>query len=435
SVAGLERGVRIEGVVRHSDTGLLADRRGAETSFSEASTRSSAFARLESVLGTPDEATSLSSRFSQFEAALVSAAAAPESNARLEEVRRTADALVSTLRETTDGIQEERLRADRAIASQVDTLNSNLEQIQKLNGSIGNQGALGRDVSGLMDQRQELIDEIAAIVPVRVSQRPHGQLALYTPGGVALLDTSAATIDFTPSNQIVPEMTLASGGLSSLTVNGRAVDLEDLVGPTRGSALSANLSMRDAHAPEVQAQIDGIARDLIERFEPLGDPVTGLGLFVDGAAPFDPANEAAVSSRIAINPVVDPDQGGATYRIRDGLDATVTGSVGDNTRLTALHTALVELRPTGSSAFPTTSFSASALVTEALSGVGTARQAAERDSAHFGARFETLKAAELRNGVDSDYEMQQLLLVEAAYAANARVIQTVDEMIDRLMRL
>ena len=38
-------------------------------------------------------------------------------------------------------------------------------------------------------------------------------------------------------------------------------------------------------------------------------------------------------------------------------------------------------------------------------------------------------------GVDTDQEMQTLLLVERAYAANARVIQTAQAMIDTLMEL
>jgi len=46
-----------------------------------------------------------------------------------------------------------------------------------------------------------------------------------------------------------------------------------------------------------------------------------------------------------------------------------------------------------------------------------------------------LKTQELQNGVDTDYEMQQLLLVEQSFAANARVIQTIDELIQTLLRI
>ncbi|MEZ5917889.1 MAG: flagellar basal body rod C-terminal domain-containing protein [Parvularculaceae bacterium] len=48
----------------------------------------------------------------------------------------------------------------------------------------------------------------------------------------------------------------------------------------------------------------------------------------------------------------------------------------------------------------------------------------------------TLQEAELsRTGVDTDRELQNLLLIEQAYAANARVIEVASQMIQRLLEL
>jgi len=41
----------------------------------------------------------------------------------------------------------------------------------------------------------------------------------------------------------------------------------------------------------------------------------------------------------------------------------------------------------------------------------------------------------LAQGVDSDAEMQRLLLIEKAYAANARIIETADAMLRRLLEI
>jgi flagellar hook-associated protein 1 FlgK len=46
-----------------------------------------------------------------------------------------------------------------------------------------------------------------------------------------------------------------------------------------------------------------------------------------------------------------------------------------------------------------------------------------------------LDAERAETGVDTDAEMQNLILIEQAYAANARVIETVSAMIDRLMEI
>ena len=46
-----------------------------------------------------------------------------------------------------------------------------------------------------------------------------------------------------------------------------------------------------------------------------------------------------------------------------------------------------------------------------------------------------LQNLQREDGVDSDFELQRLMLIEQAYAANARMIQTVDEMMQQLLRL
>jgi len=51
------------------------------------------------------------------------------------------------------------------------------------------------------------------------------------------------------------------------------------------------------------------------------------------------------------------------------------------------------------------------------------------------ARQAGLKDIELQQGVDSDEQMQRLLLIEQSYSANARMIQTVDEMLQTLLRI
>ena len=75
------------------------------------------------------------------------------------------------------------------------------------------------------------------------------------------------------------------------------------------------------------------------------------------------------------------------------------------------------------------------LAAEFLSFVGQAHQSALSDTSFAAARHSSLKTLELQNGVDTDQEMQSLLLIEQAYAANARVIQAVDEMLQSLTRI
>jgi flagellar hook-associated protein 1 FlgK len=121
--------------------------------------------------------------------------------------------------------------------------------------------------------------------------------------------------------------------------------------------------------------------------------------------------------------------------LRDGLAALAQGNVGDATLLNALGSALSDPRVPSSGAFIGAQRSASGLAADVLSSVSTARQQAEYQQSYSVARQSSLTELELADGVDTDAEMQSLLLVEQAFAANARVIQTVDDLIQQLIGL
>ena len=189
------------------------------------------------------------------------------------------------------------MEADGSIARQVTRLNEGLELVQTLNYKIKDAVARGQDPSSLMDMRQVAIDDISQIVPLKQLDRDFGQVALFTPGGAIVLDSQAVTFGFDAVGVIVPEMTLESGALSGLTINGKPVRTDGQNSPIQGGSLAALFEVRDSLAATAQVQLDAVARDLIERFEdPAIDPTLGAGdpgLFTDaGAALEDMITEA-----------------------------------------------------------------------------------------------------------------------------------------------
>jgi len=136
-----------------------------------------------------------------------------------------------------------------------------------------------------------------------------------------------------------------------------------------------------------------------------------------------------------LNASVDPDQGGETWRLRDGLGAAVPGSVGDARFLQALGGALTELRTPASGNFGTGQLSASAVTTDVLSRLSYQSETAERSLVFASANQAEMSRIEASQGVDTDVEIQNLMLVEQAYAANARVIEVVKDMMDTILRI
>ena len=431
------QGVRVTGVSRYSDPILLGDRRMAAAGSGARDTAASFLKRLEGVLGTPDSATSLGGRIAAFDTALIEAGSRPESEARLSRVAETARTLAAHLASAGTDIQAARAQADDRIESEVGQMNTALARIADLNGQIRTSFGTGRDASALVDQRQQLIDGISGIIPLREVPRGNGQIALFTTGGAVLLDGAPAELGFAPVGVIVAGMTQASGALSGLTINGRAVSTAAEGSLISGGSLAGHFAVRDDLAPQAQTRLDAVARDLIDRFADPGVDTTRApgapGLFTDAGLAFLPANETGLAQRLQLNAAVDPTMGGALWRLRDGLGATAPGPAGDARLLKDLQSALTAPRNPASGGFMAGARSHATLAADMLSGAAQARLTAEGEASFAAARLDTLHQMELEGGVDTDQEMQSLLLIEQAYAANAKVMATVNDMIQTLL--
>jgi flagellar hook-associated protein 1 len=438
-LAGNGAGVRVVGVQRDVDAALLRDRRLADAAVGQQSVRTSFFDRLGALMGSPDDAASVSGRVAAFESALLDAASRPDSTTRLQGVLDTATSLAGTVRKISTGIQAERMAADTDIGRQVDDLNRSLAQVAGLNAQILRLEGSGRDASALVDQRQRLIDDISAIVPLREYPRNNGTVALYTVTGTALVDGRASEFSFSRAGVITPDMTLTSGALSGLSVDGRPLRTDGPFSPIAGGSLAAAFSVRDDLAVTAQTRIDGLARELVTRFQDAAVdpslPPGAAGLFTDGGAAFDPLNEEGLAGRLAVNAIADPTRGGELWRLRSGLGAAAPGPVGDAALLSSLADAVADIRIPASGAVPTAGASLAGLAAELQSLTARDGLTSESELGFASARQGALVALERQGGVDTDQEMQKLLLIETAYAANARVISVIDDLIARLLEI
>jgi len=430
-------GVAVVGETRQIDAGLLSDRRLSDAQLGFSSGMAGYLSSIESMIGLPGEDGSLTDLVADLEASFLQATSFPQSEPHQQEILSGALNLANRLNEMSAATQAKRIQADRSIGDQVSFLNNALQQVVDLNADIQSESLAGVGVSGLLDQRQQVIDSIADLVPIREVPRAHGRVALITTGGIQLVDGPAAVIGFSPSNTIVADMSIGAGSLSGLTVNGRALS-ENNRGMD-GGAIAANFQIRDELAVQTQARLDSMARDLIERFEdPAVDPTLGVGdpgLFTDRGAVFDPLTEQGLAGRLSINAAVNPSEGGALFRFRDGIGAVAAGPVGDTTLLQNSYTALTQARAPSSVAITGTDQSIQSLAAEFLSQTSLDKYTQENNRAFAETRNLSLAALEKQGGVDTDEQMQKLLLIEQAYGANARVIQTIDELIQTLIRI
>lgn len=413
---------------------LVADRMRLDGDNAYAAQRSITAEQLTQIIGAPGDDLGLVQYYARFETALRDAAATPESAVRQQALLDAAKDLTNAFADMSSQADDMRSQADRDIGIAVGDVNAALKELERLNTLAG--AAL---TPAVLDQRQRLVDQINQYIPV--TARPDGdRLQLTTEGGVTLLGIQARTIEFSTAGNVGRTQTLGAP-LSGLVVDG--IDITPGgTGPqqSRGGKLAALFETRDTLVPHFQDRLDGLATDLVTRFsDDAVDPtktVGEAGLFVDGISTSPTGDGIGIAARLRINTAIDPSAGGEIYRLRDGIGAVTQGPSGNGDQLNRLLGAFTAAQSAPAGLDVSGQYGATFFVAEVTSLVG-AQDSQFADSALFaGARMDTAREAELKVlGVDTDQEMQQLLIIEQAYSANARVIQTVTTLIDQLLSI
>ena len=442
-VAGIGNGVRTDGVERHQDIGITRLRRESESSAGRADILSNAYGLIDLELGVPGESDSLFSGFTAVETSLRELATTPESPALQNGVLVASTELVFQFNNLSSFANTMRSNADKQIGASVQTVNDALHRLKGINTDILGRAAGSVETVGLEDERQRLMDTIAEIIPIKDIPRDGGQVDILTENGVVLLAGNVNELEFRTTSVVTADHVYSDDntGLSGLYVG------EQNLTPAAGGnfsltsgKLSGYFAVRDTIATEFQAEIDSLAGDLISRFsddsldptKPAGAP----GIFTDSGGAFDPANTGGLAGRLRLNAAIDPSQGGSVTRFRDGLGATTAGPTGQADVLNNLVEAMTQVSTAPSGSKLTGSHSSADLVAEISSMFGENRIRHESLSVAANTRASVIGDAEIQaSAVDTDYELQQMLLIEQAYAANARVVQTVGDMLDRLLQL
>jgi flagellar hook-associated protein 1 FlgK len=437
SLGGYGSGARVGVTTRAESPYLTAERRGMDAALGATGTRSDAYERMMAAMGEPGAANALSTLATGLETTLMSATASPQSTAKLSEAVGAATALADAINRIAGENVRLRTEADDEIARQVEAVNAALHSVDDINRKIAALVPKGVDITGLQDERQRIIDGISSIVPLRTVKRENDQLALYSAGGGVLLDGRVFELSFARAvNVVTPEMSVGAGLGALMQDQGGAGGPVAVAGLFDGGSLAALFEVRDRMVPELDGEIDRYAEDLIERFRDLVPAGaldgSGDGLFVDGGA----GGLTGLAGRIGINTAVDPNAGGAVWRLRDGLDAAVPGAEGDGTTLQAMTDAMMAARdPLG---FVSQNARAGSATMASEIGSFFAGRAArsDEDRAYLVARQSALVEQETHEvGVDSDSELESLMLVEQAYAANARVLSVVDDLMKLLLEV
>jgi flagellar hook-associated protein 1 FlgK len=158
--------------------------------------------RIQTLLGASSDTAALPDLFNKFTAAWQSFQSQPESAAAQHQVIALGDQLAAEVRRLSAGIDQIDAEIRKDLDDSTDELNDKLAKVFELNLRIKASDPNGAERLELIDQRDQIVRELANLVDVRSVDRENGAIALFTPAGLSLLDGAPARFDFDGTNVI-----------------------------------------------------------------------------------------------------------------------------------------------------------------------------------------------------------------------------------------
>ncbi len=463
TAAGMPLGVRLGDARREVDQALLNERDARGGEAAAAGVRERLLSGIEAMQGVPGAGENLGDTIEALRTSLTALRGAPQEGGLQRAAVNAAREVVTRFQDLAAAIGQARQQAHDGMVGEVAQVNAGLRDIAQLTIAIRGDRSRGLSTSDLEDQRDVALGKLSQSLPVQALHQADGGLVLLAKGGFAL-----------PLEQVGDVLTAQIADLGPSSFHGAGGDIPpillggtDITRQLGGGRLGEFVALRDATLPRYQAELDLAAATLANRFEQQGLRLfTGnSGQMPDTSLPYaDPAsgqvgfaqqirvNEAVAANsalmRDGTHAVADAPGGasGFTPNPPDGpagfatlLDRVINHSLGETMRqgVTWPPIASGGLGPNGSlnSPFipPRSIGDYAATLTGMQSGdraaATAARERAEGLKAGMDARFQR------ESGVDPDAEMAQLIRLQNAYAANARVMNTAQQMWEQLQSI
>jgi len=395
--------------------------------------------QLELAVNGVDNASSASTAIGNLQQALQLYATSPSNQNLAASVIDAARQVVSSLNDGTKALQDFRTQADGQIATAVGDLNSLLSQFKDANNAVIAGSRSGSDVSDALDQRDALLKKISEYVPVSTFTRGDNDMVITTADGTTLFETIPRSVTFKPTTSYaagttgnsvyIDNVPLAAGNGGDTTASGKLAGL---------------LQLRDGVAPTMQSQLDEIARGLISAFaETSPSQPDAAGLFTWSGAPSIPASGTLVkglAGQISINIAIDPAAGGDPTLLRDGgangaaYVANTDGGASYADLLISYGDKLDQPMAFDPAAGITASTGVTGYAASAIGWFeGVRQQASTAADTKEALANRTAEALSNATGVNVDTEMSLLLDLEHTYQASARILTSVNQMLDSLM--
>jgi len=355
---------------------------------------------VETLFGTGDD--SLGSQVQDFFNSLNQLSTNPTDGGLRQGVLNAAGDVARTLNDLSQDLQNESTQINQSVLQSVDEVNQLTQEIAEINQQVAGKIALGEEPGTLEDQRTELIKQLASKIDVFVTDTPDGLTLTTVHGEPLVVAGQAYSLD----------TSLGADANVKVSVNGT-----DLTADLQGGELGGLLRARDLDIASIQAKVDRFAY----QFATAVNEIHRNGFDLNGNAGGDlftvGATQAGAASSIELA-ITDP----------NAVAASSDGSAGDNAnllKLVALQNSQIVDGKTPADAY-------SGMVFQVGGAIANAKADQQAGEVVLN-QLNDLRGSV--SGVSLDEEAANLIRFQQAYDASARVIATINELLETAVNL
>jgi flagellar hook-associated protein 1 FlgK len=347
----------------------------------------------------------LQSPLSNFFSAWQQLASDPSNLSYRQNVIAAAQNLTDAFHEISSSLTSQQTNLDLSVQQTVQQANQLTSQIARLNGQVATFSAANEDPSGVINQRDQLVQQLSGLIDVSYVDAGNNSLTLTTTGGAPLV----------VGNQSFDLTTAADPATGWTHVFSQGNDITSSIS---SGQLAGELEVRDQQIPTILGKLDTLAAGLANAV----NAQSQLGMDLNGNAgqnffvpPPASGQGAAASLQVAIS---DPSQ----------IAASSDGTVGGNGNANAIAALANQGIVAGQT--PTAYYAG------IVFGIGnTLSNAKEEQSANQLVLRQLQNQRGALSGVSLDEEAANLMRFQQAYDAMARVVKIISDLTQSAVKL
>jgi flagellar hook-associated protein 1 FlgK len=398
-------GVTVDEVYQVRDLFLTDRFRRENKSLGQWSFQEKMLTQIETFFAEPSE-DSLGNILDQFWESWSALSNDPELQSARTAVISQSETLVNAFHSLDGQLRELHDAADKTLETQIGEINRITGQIADLNHLIVGEELGGQKANDLRDSRDYLIDELSKLVDVTTREEPSGSVNVYI-SGLAIVENADTFELGTKIN--------SAGKQVKRDIIWKHTDTQIRI---TGGELKGILVARDEIIPDCLNQLDDLAATIVSEVNSLHRAGTDLN-GMTGLNFFNSAYADAGTIRLETSIEDDPSK----------IAASLSGEPGDNANALAIHALRYELVMSDGKT------NIAGFYNSMISSIGVSSNEAKTYKGNFEVMIQQIEnSRQSVQGVSLDEEMAEMVRMEHAFNAAARLITFIDEALGDLIQ-